>query len=223
MSNIPAQGRRFEAESFRSWVVAVLMLATAIGLQAHHSSGMVKHVGSLPWQIGGWTGKNAPISQKELDILGPGEYLQRNYENASEPQPTINVYIPFFPSQKAGDTIHSPNNCLLGAGYFPISREVIHLPLKDGTSIPVRRFVVSKSGQLWLVLYWFQAHGRVVDSEWWAKYFLFSDSIRMNRSDGGMVRLMTPMLEGESPDAAQARMMKFVSLLLPLLDSYIPR
>ena len=33
----------------------------------------------------------------------------------------------------------------------------------------------------------------------------------MNRSDGGMVRLMTPMLDGESPDAAQARMMKLGS------------
>ena len=29
---------------------------------------------------------------------------------------------------------------------------------------------------------------------------------------------MTPMLDGESPDAAQARMMKLGSQLLPLLD-----
>ena len=39
---------------------------------------------------------------------------------------------------------------------------------------------------------------------------------------GGIVRLMTPMLEGESADAAQARMMKLGSQFLPLLDSYIP-
>jgi EpsI family protein len=180
-------------------------------------------VDSLPLQIGDWTGKDVPISQEELDILGPGEYLNRNYENASEPQPKINLYIPFFPSQKAGDTIHSPDHCLLGAGFFPISREEIQLPRPDGSSIPVRRYVVSKSGQPWLVLYWFQAHGRVVASEWWAKYFLIFDSIWMNRSDGGMVRLMTPMLKGESPDAAQERLMKFGSQLLPLLDSYMPK
>jgi hypothetical protein len=72
-------------------------------------------------------------------------------------------------------------------------------------------------------LYWFQAHGRVVASEWWSKYYLISDSIRRNRSDGGMVRLMTPMLKGESPDAAQARIMKLGSQFLPLLDNYIPR
>jgi len=83
--------------------------------------------------------------------------------------------------------------------------------------------VVSKSGERQLVLYWFQAHGRTVASEYWAKYYLVSDSVRMNRSDGGLVRLMTPMLDGESPDVAQARIMKFGSQIIPLLDSYIPR
>jgi EpsI family protein len=72
-------------------------------------------------------------------------------------------------------------------------------------------------------LYWFQAHGRAVASEYWAKYYLVSDSIRMNRSDGALVRLMTPMLKGESREAAQARVMKLGSQFLPLLDNYIPR
>jgi EpsI family protein len=93
----------------------------------------------------------------------------------------------------------------------------------DGSSFPVNRYVVSKSGERQLVLYWFQAHGRAVASEYWAKYYLVSDSIRMNRSDGGLVRLMTPMLRGESPDAAEARILKLGTQLLPLLDSYIPR
>jgi hypothetical protein len=62
-----------------------------------------------------------------------------------------------------------------------------------------------------------------VASEYWAKYYLVSDSVRMNRSDGALVRLMTPMLDGESPDAAQTRMMNLGSQFLPLLESYIPR
>jgi EpsI family protein len=72
-------------------------------------------------------------------------------------------------------------------------------------------------------LYWFQAHGRAVASEYRAKYYLVADSIRMNRSDGALVRLMTPMLNGESVEAAQARVMKLGTPLLPLLDNYIPR
>jgi exosortase D (VPLPA-CTERM-specific) len=218
----PTGTMRVKAGSFRFGLVAVLMLATAIGLQSH-SGGDDKHVGSLPLQVGDWTGSDIPISREELAILGPGEYLMRDYENKRQLEPSINLYIPFFPTQKAGDTIHSPDHCLLGAGWFPLSREVIQLTRPDGSSVPVNRYVVSKMGNRQLVLYWFQAHGRVVASEWSAKYYLISDSIRMNRSDGGMVRLMTPMLDDESPDAAQVRIMKKLgSQFLPLLDRYIP-
>lgn len=212
--------------SLRFGIAAVLMLATALVLQAHSRAEFFPpraSLGSLPSQIEGWTGTDSVLDQQTLDILGPGEFLIRDYENASEPQPWINLYIAYFPTQKTGDTIHSPNHCLPGAGWVPTSREMVQIEGPRGSSFPVNRYVVSKSGERQLVLYWFQAHGRAVASEYWAKYYLVSDSVRMNRSDGGLVRLMTPMLRGESPDAAEARIMKLGSQLLPLLDSYIPR
>ena len=211
--------------SLRFGIAAMLMLATALVLQAHSRSEYFPpraSLSSLPLQMDGWTGTDSVLDQQTLDILGPGEFLVRDYENASPPQPSINLYIAYFPTQKAGDTIHSPNHCLPGAGWVPTSREFIDLTRPDGSSFPVNRYVVSKSGERQLVLYWFQAHGRVVASEYWAKYYLISDSVRVNRSDGGLVRLMTPMLDGESRDAAQARMMQLGSQFLPLLDSYIP-
>jgi EpsI family protein len=212
--------------SLRFGISAMLMLATAIMLQAHSRSELFPPraaLDSLPSQIDGWTGTDSPLDQQTLDILGPGEFLVRDYENANQPQPGINLYIAYFPTQKTGDTIHSPNHCLPGAGWVPTSREIVRITRPDGSSFPVNRYVVSKSGERQLVLYWFQAHGRAVASDFWAKYYLVSDSVRMNRSDGGLVRLMTPMLNGESPDAAQARTTKLGSRLIPLLDSYIPR
>jgi EpsI family protein len=212
--------------SLRFGIAAVLMLVAAIGLQAHSSTEIIPQhdpLSSLPSQIEGWTGTDDTLSQQELDILGHPEYVMRDYENASQPQAWINFYIAYFPSQRAGDTIHSPEHCLPGAGWIPTSREVTQLARQDGSSIPVNRYVVSQSGDRRLVLYWFQAHGRAVASAWQAKYYLISDSIHMNRSDGALVRLMTPMLDGESPDAAQARMMKLGSQFLPMLDRVIPR
>ena len=215
------------AGSLRFGIVAALMLVTAIVLQAHSRNEFFPpraSLSSLPSQIDGWTGTDEALDQDTLEILGQGEFLPRDYENASQPQPWINLFIAYFPTQKAGDTIHSPNHCLPGAGWVPISREVVQITRPDGSSFPANRYVGSQSGEgQELVLYWFQAHGRVVASEWWAKYYLVSDSIHLNRSDGALVRLMTPMLDGESPDAAQARMMKLGSQFLPLLDNYIPR
>ena len=215
-----------KAGSLRFGIAAVLMLATALVLQAHSRSEYFPpraSLSSLPLQIDGWTGTDSVLDQQTLDILGPGEFLVRDYQNASQPQPWIDLYIAYFPTQKAGDTIHSPNHCLPGAGWIPTSRELVRLTRPDGSSFPVNRYVVAKTGERQLVLYWFQAHGRAVASDYWAKYYLVSDSVRMNRSDGALVRLMTPILDGESPDAAQARMMKLGSQFLPLLDNYIPR
>jgi EpsI family protein len=212
--------------SLRFAIAAALMLVTAIVLQARSRGEYVPApppLTSIPDQIDGWKGTDETLDQATLDILGPGEFLVRDYENAIQPQPWINLYIAYFPSQRAGDTIHSPNHCLPGAGWVPVSREKIQIARADGSSFPVNRYVVAKTGERQLVLYWFQAHGRAVASEYWAKYYLVSDSVRMNRSDGGLVRLMTPMLEGESADAAQARIMKLGSHFLPLLDNYIPR
>jgi EpsI family protein len=201
-------------------------LTTALALHAYPHSEYFPpraHLSSLPSQIDGWTSTDDPLDQQTLNILGAGDFLVRDYENTSQLQPGINLFIAYFPSQRAGDTYHSPSHCLPGNGWVPLSREVVPIAGPDGSSFPVNRYVVTKSGDRELVVYWFQAHGRAVANEYLAKYYLVSDSIRMNRSDGALVRLMTPMLEGESAEAAQARMMKLGSQFLPLLDNYIPR
>jgi len=222
----PATESRMEFSPLRFGIVAVPLLAAAIGLQLRSSTEIIPAhapLSSLPSQIEDWRGTDGTLTPEELDILGHPEYVIRDYENASQPQPSINLYIAYFPSQKAGDTIHSPEHCLPGAGWIPTSREVIRLARPDGSSFLVNRYVVSQAGERQLVLYWFQAHGRAVASAWKAKYYLISDSIHTNRSDGALVRLMTQMSDGESPDVAQARMMKLGSQFLPLLDTYIPR
>jgi EpsI family protein len=215
-----------KAPSLRFALVAALMLATALLLQAHSRKEIFPPrtpLSALPLKIGNWSGRNYTLDQQTLDILGPGEYLVRDYDNVESPQPPVNLYIAYFPSQKAGDTIHSPSHCLPGGGWVPTLRQKIQLRRPDRTLFPVNRYVVSKGEDRQLVLYWFQAHGRAVASEYWAKYYLIADSIRMNRSDGALVRLMSPMLPGETPDAAQARVMKLGAQILPMLDSYVPR
>jgi EpsI family protein len=74
-----------------------------------------------------------------------------------------------------------------------------------------------------LVLYWYLAHDRAVASEYWAKFYLVTDSIRLSRSDGSLVRVTTPLRPGETTDAAQARLTSFAGKFTPLLNQYIPR
>jgi hypothetical protein len=62
----------------------------------------------------------------------------------------------------------------------------------------------------------------VVASEYWAKYYLVADAIRMNRTDGALVRVITPVGRGESEKSAQSRAVEFAQQMLPALDRYIP-
>jgi len=73
------------------------------------------------------------------------------------------------------------------------------------------------------VLYWYWAHDRGVASDYWAKYYLVADAIRMNRSDGSLVRLKTPIYPGETADAAEQRLLPFANDIVPQLAAYIPK
>jgi EpsI family protein len=214
--------------SVRFVLVAVLIAATTLVLRARPSNEVFPPrlpLSSVPKDLGEWTSRDLVIDQGTLDILGAGEFLNRNYSKPADPQNWIDLLIAYFPSQQAGDTIHSPNHCLLGAGWAPIKREVVELKRSDGTSFPANRAVwaTSKAGGRSLVIYWFQAHDRAVASEYLSKYYLITDSIRMNRSDGALVRLITPMYRQETPEAAQARIMGLGSQIIPTLDQVIPR
>jgi EpsI family protein len=99
----------------------------------------------------------------------------------------------------------------------------VTLSLPGHSPFPANRYVIAKGDSRQLVLYWYWAHDRGVASEYWAKFYLVADSMRMNRSDGALVRITTPMYSGETAEAAQQRLLPFASDVAPLLDNYIPR
>jgi EpsI family protein len=84
------------------------------------------------------------------------------------------------------------------------------------------RYVIAKGEQRQFVLYWYLAHDRALASEYWAKFYLIADAISMNRSDGSLIRLTTP-ITAEGPYSAQQRLLAFAGNLIPLVNNYIPR
>jgi EpsI family protein len=214
--------------TFRFFAATVLIAAAAVFLQAHVGSEVFpprQMLESFPKQLGPWKGADVVIDKEVLDVLGPGDFLLRDYEK-DEPErvePNINLFIAYFRSQRTGDTIHSPQNCLPGAGWAPIENSRITLSVAGHAPFPANRYIIAMGDSREVVLYWYWAHNRGVASEYLAKYHLIDDSIRMNRSDGSLVRIISPMLPGETPAAAERRLLPFTSSVVPLLDTYIPR
>jgi EpsI family protein len=207
-------------------VASLLIVAAALFLHAHARSEVFPPrlaLQQFPRQLGDWTGgTDIPINEETLKVLGHGEFLHRSYQDESE-RPDLDLFIAYFPSQRAGDTLHSPKNCLPGSGWSPIESRPVSLSFPGHPPFPATRYVVALGDSRQAVLYWYWAHDRGVASEYWAKYYLVADSLKMNRSDGSLVRLSTPLDPGETADSAEQRLLPFVADLGPLLDRYIPR
>ncbi len=207
----------------RFCVVATLLAASAVLLAARSQENVPPHksLNAFPGTIASWQGRDIAMPPGVLEKLGPGEFLFRDYLDSS--QAGVNLFVAFFPSQRAGDTIHSPKNCLPGAGWRPVESAHLLIETPGRQQAVVNRYIIEKGLDRAFVLYWYQSHGRVTASEYWARFYLVSDAIRMSRSDGALVRIITALRNEESADAAEKRAVDFGQRLLPLLDEYIPR
>ena len=204
--------------------VALLLAATAFALEGRQGKEILpahEALSAFPIEIQAWHGRELGLAPETLEVLGPGEFLSRDYQRSSFEAP-LNLFIAFFPSQRSGDTIHSPKNCLPGAGWAPVGSGHISLRRPDGSSVLVNRYLIAKGDYRDIVLYWYQAHGRITPSEYWAKIFLATDAIRLNRTDGALVRVVTTVEQGESETKAQERAVAFSERILSNLDVYIP-
>jgi EpsI family protein len=211
-------------------IVAALLAATALFLRARGNAEIVppaEPLSSFPPQIARWQGATEAISQSVLEVLGSGEFLERIYSRSPD-EPPVDLFIAYFPSQRNGSSIHSPQNCLPGSGWSPIQLARVELPGLNQTPMKVNRYVLAKDSDRLLVYYWYQEHGRAVASEYWAKFYLVADAIRIHRSDAALVRVMTPVASENGPanpislTSADQRSMEFIQNLLPLLGRFIP-
>ena len=182
-------------------------------------------VADMPEQIGSWQGKDLPIDQAVLDILGKGDFLNRVYTSDlsnSSSAPVIGLFIGYFPTQRTGQTIHSPQHCLPGAGWTFESSAYADLKAQNEQDFRGGEYVITNGEQKQFVLYWYQAHGRSVANEYASKFYLIADAMRMNRTDGALVRVITPISTNETVESARQRAVGFTSLMAPQLHRFIP-
>jgi EpsI family protein len=212
----------------RILILCVVFLATAALLARAVKTEPVpvrEPLDRLPVRIGNWEGQQQPdMDARVMRVLGVDDYVDRIYRGSGASY--IGLYVGYYRSQREGDTMHSPLNCLPGAGWNPAQRGILEISVGDETrrQILVNRIVIQKGLSRQLVLYWYQSHGRVVASEYWGKIYTVLDAIRTNRTDAALVRIMCPIadMEAEADKAAETEAVAFVKLLFPLLERHLP-
>jgi EpsI family protein len=177
----------------------------------------------VPMVVGEWRGTRAPdLEPAVIDALGVDEYINRTY--TAGPKTAAGLYVGFYESQRRGRTMHSPLNCLPSAGWQPVSHdyEAIDVAAPEKRTIDVNRYVITKGLDKLLVLYWYQAHDRVIASEYTAKFYLVADALRLNRTDGSLVRVVTPFTDDTDLERAGRSARAFVTEIFPILRQYLP-
>ncbi len=207
------------------------VVASAVITRSSHSelTPIRTPLAQLPMTLGDWRGiLEPPYNQQVLDVLGVDDYLARAYVRPG--QSAVGLYIGYYRSQRQGETIHSPLNCLPGSGWEPLSKSTSSILVSPAPGDPprevwVNRYLVQKGIDRQLVLYWYQSHGRIVASEYLSRLYLIADAVRLNRTDGSLVRVITPApLDTEDGEKrAERDAAQFVEVLFPRLREYLPQ
>jgi EpsI family protein len=153
---------------------------------------------ALPAEIAGRVGRDIQISEQEIAVAGVTDYLMRSYRLAdtTSGDPGFSVYVGYYDSQMQGKTIHSPKNCLPGAGWEPVESRPLTVALPTG-EMTVNRYLLEKGSSRAIVYYWYQGRGRVSWNEFAVKWELLRDKALHGRSEEALVRIVVPL----RPDA----------------------
>jgi EpsI family protein len=215
--------------SSKFWVLVVLLVACLTTLRIRGDQDRVPPtppLDLLPETINGWTAQDFPLDKETLSVLGDGRFLNRVYTDigpAGRPIAVpVSLFIGYFPTQRTGQSIHSPQNCLPGSGWSFLSSKVINLPSSTGRPYQVGEYLIGNAGEKQVVLYWYLAHGRSIANDYVAKAYMMLDAIRWNRTDGALVRVVTPVGPSESLPNAEQRAISFANQVTPLLPRFIP-
>jgi EpsI family protein len=130
--------------------------------------------------------------------------------------------------------IASPETCLLGSGWEFKKAGTVTIPLPaaggrltsqrfNDSTITVNRAVMEKGATKHLSYFWFPMRGRVLTNAWELKLYNFWDALTRQRTDGALVRLITPVYPKEDVAQAEQRLTAFTQAIVPVLNEYLPK
>jgi EpsI family protein len=205
-------------------LIGLLLLTTAdLRWVSHgHPVPVRSDFGAFPTQLGEWSGKDLPdLSERTKEVLRADNYLLRDYRNDTA-STQVNLFIVYYRSQRSGDALHSPKNCLPGGGWEPVSSGAIRIfsPDNPDSGFRANHYVIEKDGVQQDVLYWYQAHGRRFASEYLGKIYLVWDGITKGRTDGALIRITAVRVPGDTQSFPA--MVKFAQEIAPVLPVFLP-
>jgi len=209
------------------FLVAVVLLAMTLGLaqgvEFREKTPVAQPFAQFPIQVGDWEGRRGTIEQEFIDGLKFSDYVVVDYRNFAGQ--TVSFYTAYYESQRKGESIHSPETCLPGAGWEFKKAGTVKLPIQTrrGEPMTVNKAFMEQGVAKQLSYFWFPQRDRVLTNAWELKLYNFWDALTRQRTDGALVRLITPVYPHEDAAQAEARLTAFTQAIVPVLNEFLPK
>lgn len=211
------------SSNLRFWLLFVVLLIGGAIVNGWERSGEAsvsrRPLKEFPAQIGSWRqqGDDVRFDDETEKVLRADDYVSRNFQSNGH---LASLYVGYYATQRNGATYHSPLNCLPGAGWVMSDGGRMTITPAGAPAFEANRYVIQNGNQRALMIYWYQGRGNALASEYWAKIYTVLDSVRRRRSDGALVRVMTPL--GNSPAEAEQSAVELASVAAKELPSFVP-
>ena len=214
--------RNFPAHFIVPLVILVLTLFFSSKVEFQEKIPTVKSFREFPLSIGDWKGRFQPIDQATIDVLHFSDYINIDWVNQAGS--AINFYTAYYESQRKGASIHSPETCIPGSGWVftRMGIKTISYDTADNEKIKVNVALIQKNNAKQVVYYWFPQRGRNLTNAYQLKIYTFWDALTKQRTDGALVRLITPLREGEKVKDGENRLQSFMGAMMPVLNDFLP-
>jgi EpsI family protein len=203
-----------------SWMfaaTAALLAATwaAATMSANRApEPLVEPLETIPRQIDGWMGsEDHRLDAATEAVLKPTAYLSRLYRRGNV---MLDFFTAFYALQEAGETMHSPRNCLPGSGWEVWRHQTVDVTV-EGQTVTLNSYGVQNGTRRMVVLYWYQTPERIVASEYYAKVCLVWDAVLRSHTSGSIVRIVAP----DQPESIQAAL-EFAVDVIPQVQRCLP-
>jgi EpsI family protein len=212
----------------RLFVVALLLAASGVAVRTvGHGEPVAlrRPFWQFPNQLGEWHGQDIRLTQRIETKVGVSSYLYKTFFVPDRTTPPVQLYVGFYESQKHGEVVHSPKNCLPGNGWFIAKRDNMTLSVPPYQPFDVNKFVITNGLERQVVLYWYQqGGGRVETNEYLGRVHLVLDALTKKRTDAALIRVIAPTADNDtaSVEASTQQAVAFLKLAYPELMKFLP-
>jgi EpsI family protein len=167
--------------------------------------------------VAGYSHEKLDVDTNSQRVAGMDEFVNRVYLRDS--LQVFSLYVGYYRYQSQGKSIHSPRNCLPGAGWEPVESATLPISSAPGRgSRTMNKYVLANQGNYAAVYYWYQGRGRIESNEYTVKFNLMRDAARFGRTEEALVRLVVPLLtqKNRAQEHVRAEILRADSLALGL-------